>query len=197
MSYSAERKRTIRKRLVIIFGSIFLVIGIMATIFWNNTSIRPVKSDGFSCVEHEAGAKYKYTISFRGKDFIVDHSEENFFNLENGNQLSTESSDYKQVKRCIKMYNLAKDGYVGTSPAQLIDGKYQLNNQEIVQPESGVKVEPEEPDSSQEDMVNAVQQISKEDVLNAAEAVANAKGGAMTKEGVEAGYGVIDTTATE
>lgn len=100
-------------------------------ILWDNTSIRPVKADGFSCIEHEEGAKYKYTISFRGKDFIVDHSESNFFNLENGDMVNEGTRDYHQVKRCIKMYNLAKDGYVGTSPAQLIDGKYQINNVEV------------------------------------------------------------------
>jgi len=139
MSYNKNRKKLIRKRWAIVLSSLAAVLLILAISLRNNTSIRPVSADGFNCVEHEPGGKYLYTISYRGKSFIVSKDQGTFYNLDNGEQVPEASNDYTQIIRCIKMYNLAKEGYVGESPAQLIEGKYQEDYKSKSEPKPQAK----------------------------------------------------------
>lgn len=120
------RRLNNKRKLTFIIAAVILA-AFLGYNYYNDTDVNPLKLHHFQCYEHEQGAAYKYTVSYRNKKFLVNTGEDAILNVYTGEALEASSKEFKQVKRCIKMFKLSKEGFIGESPAQLIDGKYNAN----------------------------------------------------------------------
>jgi hypothetical protein len=127
---SNNKNRSYLLRTVGICGAICFMIALFGNMLMNSPSVNAVDSDEFVCTEHEKGAKYDYTISYRGRSFLVAPKSGELYpiyDLANGEVIPTDDNDYSQVEKCIRMYNFHKDGIIGKSPAELRNGEMIIN----------------------------------------------------------------------
>lgn len=125
-----NKKRGYLVRTILIAVVIIGVVSFFGNMMWNSPSINSVGADEFVCTEHEEGAKYDYTVSYRGRNFLVGAKTGDtwpIYDLDNGENIPADNSDYSQVLKCIRMYNFHKDGLIGKSPAELRNGEMIVN----------------------------------------------------------------------
>ena len=117
-------------RAVLIGASVLVILLFFGNLMLKSPSVNPVSTEEFVCTEHQKEAKYKYTISYRGRSFLVGPKVLDtypIFDLSNGEIIPIEDNDYEQVLNCIRMYNFHKEGLIGKSPAELRNGELIIN----------------------------------------------------------------------
>lgn len=124
------------KQIYTLASRIFLIAIILTVVFfalraaWKSPIFNSVESDEFVCTAHEAGKKYAYTVSYRGRSFLVGHKINDsypIFDLENGDEIAQDDTHYEQIVKCIRMYHFRFDGFTGRSPAELRNGDLIVN----------------------------------------------------------------------
>ncbi|MDG1950961.1 MAG: hypothetical protein P8J32_09185, partial [bacterium] len=147
-----NNKRTgymVRKILIVVVA--IGVVGYFGNMMWNSPSVNSVDADEFVCTEHEEGAKYDYTVSYRGRSFLVGpkHGDTHpIYDLANGEAIPADDNDYSQVLKCIRMYNFHKDGIIGKSPAELRNGEMIVND--VVEEAPADSTQKDTPDAPEE-----------------------------------------------
>lgn len=129
--------KNIDKQIYVSLASrIFLIAIIVTAVFfalraaWKSPTFNSVSSDEFVCTPHEAGKKYAYTVSYRGRSFLVGHKNGDsypIFDLDNGDEIPQDDTHYQQIVKCIRMYHFRFDGFTGRSPAELRNGELIVN----------------------------------------------------------------------
>lgn len=142
-----DKKRGYLLRTILIAVVAVGVLGYFGNMMYNSPSVNSVDADEFVCTEHEEGAKYDYTVSYRGRSFLVGAKHGDaypIYDLSNGDAIPADDNDYSQVVKCIRMYNFHKDGIIGKSPAELRNGEMIINPKvEVEQPNDSTNT-PEE-----------------------------------------------------